>query len=289
MQTNIINGRQIRKEILEKVKEGIKNLSFQPVFCDVLVGDDPVSKQYIDMKAKMAESVGIHFHHAEFSKDINTEDLIQEIKKLNKLENMCGLIVQLPLPEHIDKKKVLDTIDKEIDVDCLGEEASRVFYGGDIEIGYPTALACMTILDSIDIFDKNPSALSTRKIVVVGQGELVGRPVAHLLSMRNLKVDTVRRSTENKDELIKNADIIISGTGAGKYITGGMVKEGVIIIDAGTSESSGGIVGDVDTDSVLGIASYVSPVPGGVGPVTVGILLQNVLKVAINKEKSKNV
>lgn len=287
MQTQIINGRQIRKEILEQIKKEIKNLSFQPVFCDVLVGDDPVSKQYIDMKAKMAESVGIHFHHAGFSKDINTEDLIQEIKKLNKLENMCGLIVQLPLPDHIDKKRVLDTIDKEIDVDCLGEEASRVFYGGDIEIGYPTALACMTILDSIDIFDKNPSALSTRKIVVVGQGELVGRPVAHLLSMRNLKVDTVRRSTENKDELIKNADIIISGTGAGKYIAGGMVKEGVIIIDAGTSESNGGIVGDVDTDSVLGIASYVSPVPGGVGPVTVGILLQNVLKVAIKKLENK--
>lgn len=283
MQTQIINGRQIRKEILEKVKESIKNLSFQPVFCDVLVGDDAVSKQYIDMKAKMAESVGIHFHHAEFSKDINTEDLIQEIKKLNKLENMCGLIVQLPLPEHIDKKRVLDTIDKEIDVDCLGEEASKVFYDGNIDIGYPTALACIKILDllNLDLSDKN--------IVVVGQGELVGRPVKHLLSMRNLKVDTIRRSTENKDEILKNADIIISGTGAGKYITGGIVKEGVIIIDAGTSESSGGIIGDVDTDSVLGIASYVSPVPGGVGPVTVGILLQNVLKVAINKEKSKNV
>lgn len=283
MQTQIINGRQIRKEILEQIKKEIKNLSFQPVFCDVLVGDDPVSKQYIDMKAKMAESVGIHFHHAGFSKDINTEDLIQEIKKLNKLENMCGLIVQLPLPDHIDKKRVLDTIDKEIDVDCLGEESSHVFYGGDIEIGYPAALACMIILDSIDI------DISDKKIIVVGQGELVGKPVTHLLSMKNLKINTINKSTENKNELIKNADVIISGMGAGKYITGDMIKEGAIIIDAGTSESSGGIVGDVDTDSVLGIASYVSPVPGGVGPVTVGILLQNVLKVAINKEKSKNV
>jgi methylenetetrahydrofolate dehydrogenase (NADP+)/methenyltetrahydrofolate cyclohydrolase len=278
MQTTIINGRQIRNEILEKVKEGVTNLSFQPVFCDVLVGSDPVSKQYIDMKAKTAESVGIHFHHAEFPESITTDELVGEIKKLNNVPNMCGLIVQLPLPPHLDKEKILNAIDQHIDVDCLGSEASNVFYNTDISIGYPTAMACMAIIDSID-YD-----LNNKNIVVMGQGELVGRPVTHLLRIRGLQVDTITRKTENKEELLKNADVIISGTGQGKYLTGDMIKEGVLIVDAGTSESTGGIVGDVDTDSVLGVASYVSPVPGGVGPVTVSMLLNNVLTVAKQKK-----
>lgn len=274
MQTQIINGRNIRNTILEDVKEGVKTLSFQPVFCDVLVGSDPVSKQYIDMKAKTAESVGIHFHHAEFKEEITTDELVEEIKNLNRVDNMCGLIVQLPLPAHLDKEIILNAIDQHIDVDCLGKDASNVFYNTDTSIGYPTALACMVIIDSID-FD-----LNNKNIVVMGQGELVGRPVTHLLKIRGLHVDTITRKTENKEELLKNADVIISATGAGKYLTGNMIKEGVLIVDAGTSESTGGIVGDVDTDSVVDIASAVSPVPGGVGPVTVSILLRNVLTVA---------
>ncbi len=274
METQIINGRNIRNKILEDVKEGVKALSFQPVFCDVLVGSDPVSKQYIDMKAKTAESVGIHFHHAEFKEEITTEELVEEIKNLNKVDNMCGLIVQLPLPAHLDKEIILNAIDQHIDVDCLGHDASNVFYNTDTSIGYPTALACMAIIDSID-FD-----LNNKNIVVMGQGELVGRPVTHLLKLRGLHVDTITRKTENKEDLLKNADVIISATGAGKYLTGDMIKEGVLIVDAGTSESTGGIVGDVDTDSVIDIASAVSPVPGGVGPVTVSILLRNVLTVA---------
>lgn len=277
MQTQIINGRKIRDEILEKVKDGVRELPFQPVFCDVLVGNDPVLKQYIKMKAKTSESVGIHFYHAEFPEDITTDELVNEIKKLNNLENMCGLIVQLPLPPHIDKSQVLDAIDKNIDVDCLGKIASDIFYNNDINIGYPTALACIEIIDSIG-FD-----LKNKKIVIMGQGELVGKPVTHLLHMRDLQVATITRKTENKYELLKNADLIISAIGDGKYLTGDMIKEGVLIIDAGTSESTSGIVGDVDTESVIGVASAVSPVPGGVGPVTVAMLLKNILKVAKNR------
>ncbi len=274
MQTQIINGRKIRNEILEKVKMEVSHLAFQPVFCDVLIGNDPVSKQYIDMKAKTAESIGIHFHHAEFPESITTLELVEEIKNLNKVDNMCGLIVQLPIPAHLDKEKILNAIEQNIDVDCLGKNASDVFYNTDTSIGYPTALACMAIIDSID-FD-----LKNKNIVVMGQGELVGKPVTHLLRIRGLKVDTITRKTENKEDLLKKADVIISATGAGKYLVGDMIKEGVLIIDAGTSESIGGIVGDVDTESVLGIASAVSPVPGGVGPVTVSMLLNNVLTVA---------
>lgn len=277
MQTIIIDGKKIRAEILEEVKKGVAQLSFQPVFCDVLVGSDPVSAQYVKMKGRTAESVGIHFHNAHFPIDITTDQLIDEVHKLKDIPNMCGLIVQLPLPAHLDKQKILDSIDQSIDVDCLGQDASTVFYNSSIEIGYPTALSCMKILDSLNI------NLEDKKIAVIGQGQLVGRPVAHLLKIRNLEVSIVTRDTDHKDDIIKNADVIISGTGAGKLLTGEKIKEGAILIDAGTSESNGSIVGDVDLDSVQGIASFVSPVPGGVGPVTVGILLQNVLKVAQKK------
>ncbi|HUC88621.1 MAG TPA: bifunctional 5,10-methylenetetrahydrofolate dehydrogenase/5,10-methenyltetrahydrofolate cyclohydrolase [Candidatus Paceibacterota bacterium] len=277
--TAIINGRKIRDDILAEVKEGIEKLPFTPVFCDVLVGDDPASVQYVNMKAKLAESVGMHFHHAKFSKDISTDDLIEEIEKLNSVPNMCGLIVQLPLPPSLDKDKVLNKIAPSIDVDCLGKDASDRFYNGDISVGYPTAIACMAIIDSLNL------DLSGKNIVVFGQGMLVGKPVAHLLRARGLEVSVINRKVENKNELIKNADILISATGQGKYITGPMIKNGCVIIDAGTSESAGGIVGDVDLDSVMGIAGYISPVPGGVGPVTVAMLLKNVLAAA-NKLKS---
>ena len=270
----IIDGKKLRNEILEKIKTEVALLPFEPVFCDILVGDDPVSSQYVKMKNNKAESVGMKFHNAIFPKDITTEDLVEEIKKINNLKNICGIIVQLPLPEHIDKRKILDSIDPRKDVDCLGEVASRKFYDGNIEIGFPTALSCMALLDSIN-YD-----LKGKNIVVLGYGELVGKPVGALLKFRNLSPIIVTRKTENKEDIIKNADVIISGMGSGKYITGSMIKKGAVIIDAGTSESDAGVVGDVDLESVKEVASFVSPVPGGVGPVTVAMLLNNVLKVA---------
>lgn len=277
----IIDGRKLSKEILEKVKNEVRKLNFQPVFCDVLVGDDPVSAQYVQMKMKTAEKVGIHFHRANFKSNITTEELIKEIKVLNKIPNMCGIIIQLPLPESLDKRVVLDSIDSHLDVDCLGAAASQEFYSGNVDIGFPTALACMALLDSLKI------DLQNKKIVVLGQGMLVGKPVTALLKFRNLSPEIITSQTLNKKDLIKEADVVISGIGQGKYITGDMIKTGAILIDAGTSESEGGIVGDIDIESVQNVAGYVSPVPGGVGPVTVAMLLNNVLKVAQKFDKNK--
>lgn len=277
--TTIIDGKKISMEILEEVKKEIALLPFQPVFCDILIGDDPASAQYVQMKAKKAESLGIKFHKVHLPKTVSTEEVISEIKKLNNFENMCGLIVQLPLPIKFDKQIILNAVSPFIDVDCLGTETSNLFYSNKGSLCFPTALACMKILDSLKI------DLSKKKIIVIGQGDLVGKPVTHLLRSRGLTVETIRSNTENKDKMIKEADVIISGVGNGKFITGEMIKAGVIIIDAGTSESNGSIVGDLDIDSVQDIASFVSPVPGGVGPVTVAILLQNVLTVAKNLKK----
>ncbi len=273
----IIDGRKIRDDILEKVKKEVQALSFKPVFCDVLVGENPASIQYVQMKERTAEAVGISFYQANFPESITTDDLIREINVLNNMKNMCGIIIQLPLPSHIEKQKVLDTINPNLDVDCLGKINSEKFYK-DYEredgLSFPTALACMTVLDSLDL------DLVNRKIIVLGQGMLVGKPVTALLNYRNLNPISLNSQTENKEDIIKEADIIISGMGNGKYITGSMIKDGVILIDAGTSESEGALVGDVDFESVKDIAGYISPVPGGVGPVTVAMLLNNVLKVA---------
>src|SRR3989344_129488 len=149
----IINGRKLRDDILNNIKKEVALLPFKPVFCDVLVGDDSVSAQYVEMKAKTAERVGIHFHKASFPASISTDDLIQEIKILNRFPNMCGIIIQLPLPKSIDKQKVLDSIDPKFDVDCLGTVASEKFYNNyddQNDLGFPTALSCMTLLDSIE-------------------------------------------------------------------------------------------------------------------------------------------
>ena len=277
----IIDGRKIQKEILARIREEVAQLSFVPIFCDVLVGTDLASVQYVEMKKKTALSLGIEFHSANFPVSITTEELVKEIEKLNQTLNMCGIIIQLPLPSHIDKRVALDAIDPDLDVDFLGTKAGMDFYNGKSKRGLPTALACMKCLESVDL------DLKDKNIVVLGQGLLVGKPVSASLEMRGFKTINIDRNTENKEVLIKNADVIISGIGKGKYITGDMLKEGVVVIDAGTSEIDSGIVGDVDFESVKEVASFISPVPGGVGPVTVAMLLENVLEVAKKLQNNK--
>lgn len=270
----IIDGKKISLEILDGIKEEVANLNFVPVFCDILVGEDKASIQYVNLKKKKAIDLGIDFHDAHFSADITTAELLEEINKINKIKNMCGVIMQLPLPPHIDTKKVLDAIEPTLDVDALGEKVSTSFYSGQEEMTPPTALAIIYLLESLEL------SLKDKKIVILGEGKLVGRPVAQLLKNRSLDFTTLNNESPNKAEVLKNADIIISGIGKGKFITGEMVKTGVIMIDAGTSEEGGSIVGDADFESLQEKVSYITPVPGGVGPVTVSMLFTNVLKAA---------
>lgn len=270
----LIDGRKIAKELLQKVAEEVKALPFRPVFCDVLVGDDKVSAQYVGMKAKTAESLGISFQNSTHAKNISTADLVAEIKKLNQQKNLTGLIVQLPLPALIDKAAVLNSIRPEIDVDCTGEVNSRLFYENQGQLQFPTAAAVMALLDFTGVNFKDKSVL------VIGRGELVGRPVAHLLRSRGLEVSVAGRDTPNFQALLKSADVIVSAAGRAKLITADLIKPGCVIIDAGTSESGGGVVGDVDFESVFKVAGFLSPVPGGVGPVTVAMLMRNVVLAA---------
>ncbi len=267
----IIDGRKVRDDLLAKLKDRVSALPFQPLFCDVLVGDSEVSAQYVRMKERTAENMGLKVVHGVFPGDITTAALIKELKRLGALQNMAGLIVQLPLPPHIDSRAVLDAIPPDVDVDATGMVSSELFYAGKPNYLFPTAAACVTLLDSLDL------DLTGKKVVVVGKGMLVGRPVAHLLKSRGLDVTAVDRDTPDPDAIYREADVIITGVGKAKLINGGNIKAGVVLIDAGTSESNGAIVGDVDRETVEPLAGAISPVPGGVGPVTVSMLMQNVV------------
>ncbi len=276
MQTKIIDGKKIRDELLEEIKAEVEKLPFVPVFCDILVGNDPVSASYVRIKAKTAESVGIKFRSAEFPASVTTDEIVAEIEALNRVPHMCGIIVQLPLPKHIDTSAVLDAIDPSVDVDCLSQTLQRNFYNDESQFVFPTARACMKILENTV-----PNFVN-KKIVVVGQGMIVGKPTTHLLRTRGCEVETITTTTEQPKIILKNAEVIISATGNPKYLTSDMIQEGTVIVDAGTSEENGGIVGDVD-QSVIGVAGAVTPSPGGVGPVTVAMLLSNVLLCAQSK------
>lgn len=277
----IIDGKLIAQSIVSSLKAEVGKLSFKPVFCDILVGNDPASAQYVRMKGQKALSVGLAVHKAEFPAEITTEQLIAEIKKLDEIPNMCGLIAQLPLPLHIDRQAVLNAIDPNIDVDVIGEVNSQKFYSGDKNaLQFPTAAAVIRILQETKL------DLTTKNVLVMGYGQLVGRPVSFLLEQMGCKVTVARSKTENVEDLLQAADVIVSAVGKPKLITGEKIKPGAVVVDAGTAESEGGIVGDVDFESVSSKASYVSPVPGGVGPVTVAMLLNNVLKAAKLKNTS---
>lgn len=278
----IINGRQIRDTILGTLFARVRALPFAPVFCDILVGANEMSAQYVRMKERTAESLGIKVLSAVYPESITTEELIAEIKRIAETPNMSGLIVQLPLPEHIDTSRVLDAVPSAIDVDAIGSVASAQFYRNEPTFLFPTAAAVLALLDSQNL------DLSAKKMVIAGRGVLVGRPVEHLLKARGLDVRSVDSSTPNPEEMFKSADVVITGTGVGNFIRGSMLKPGVVVIDAGTSEAGDGVTGDVDRASIEPVAAALSPVPGGVGPVTVAMLMQNVV-IAAERQAAKNI
>lgn len=275
----LIDGKKIAQEILETVQQRVKALSFVPIFCDVVVGNDPVVLSYVKAKGKAAERVGIEFMEVQLQDTVSEEVLLLKIQEIQKTERLCGVIVQLPLPSHISRKNVLDSIDPLLDVDCLGSKNMEKFYGSQSVHIPPTAAAIMEVLNSTNV------SLGNSHVVIVGKGELVGKPVAYMLSSVSPFVVSVDQSTEHKEHIIKDSNVVISAAGSPGIIRGEHIQEGAVVVDAGTSEDMGGIVGDVDTESVLEQSSYLAAVPGGVGPVTIAKLLVNVVSVAEQKNK----
>lgn len=275
----IIDGKKIADRILSEIKAEVLRLPFRPVFCDVLVGENPVSRSYVNIKGRKALEVGMDFLPVFLPEHFSQAKLIAEIAKLNLTPNLCGLVVQLPLPENFNEREVLDAVAPELDADCMGEKNQLAFYADQPSLSLPTAGAILEIFKQLGV-------AKDKLVAVIGKGELVGRPAAHLLKQSGYLVATADKKTDDLKAFCLKADVIISATGIPGLLTGDMVKPGGIVIDAGTSESGGSIVGDVEKDSVSKVAAYLTPVPGGVGPVTVAVLLSNVLSNA--KQKLKN-
>lgn len=270
----IIDGRALAQKLNEQTAERVKKLSFTPLLCDVVVGDDPASLSYVGIKQRTAEQYGLKFRLEHLPASADATQVIAATREVQTDPNLCGLIVQLPLPKNLPTEQILSAIESGVDVDLINPQTTEAFYSGQPSLVPPTAGAILHILDSLE------RDLAKAEFVVVGQGDLVGKPTAFLLKQRGLKVQVVTQDSPDRGEIIKQADVLICGAGQPGIITGDMVKEGVIVVDAGTSESEGSITGDVDFESVSPKAALITPVPGGVGPVTVAMLLANVVQTA---------
>jgi len=222
----IIDGRKIADKILSEIKTEILTLPFRPIFCDILVGDDAVSRSYVNIKGKKAMEIGMDFLPMFFPKDASQEKLVAEIQKLNQIPELCGLVVQLPLPEQCDERAVLDAVAQDLDVDCMGRENQQIFYSKQPGLALPTAGAIFEIFKQLQIAED-------KFIAVIGKGDLVGKPVAHLLTQKGYHVATADKKTQDLKAFCLQADVVISATGIPGLITGDMIKPGSIVIDAG--------------------------------------------------------
>ena len=284
MTAQILDGKklakQIQAELTEEVAEFIENNVEVPVLAAVLVGEDPASEVYVRNKRLACEQVGIESKLYRLPADISQDDLLALITKLNKAkdEPVHGILVQLPLPAHIDSTRVLQAISPIKDVD--GFHPDNV---GRMVQGHPRFLPC-TPLGIQQLLVRNNIPISGRRVVVVGRSDSVGKPLAIMLMQRGADADatvTVCHSrTPNLAEVTREADILIVAIRNPKFITADMVKPRAAVVDVGIHRTPAGLVGDVDFDSVREVAGYISPVPGGVGPLTVTMLLHNTLAAA---------
>lgn len=267
--TKLLSGTGIAAQIRGELKEAIDNSSVQPGLAVVLVGQDPASRIYVKFKTQASEEVGIYLETIELPEDITQKKLLKIIGKLNKSRSIHGILVQLPLPRHLNAYEVIEAISPEKDVDGFHSENVGWLSIGEPRLMPATTKGILTLLEVSNI------DLAGKHVVVVGASNIVGKPTAAALLNKNATVTVCHKLTENLSHHTKQADILITATGVPHLITADMVKEGVVVIDAGITRYEGKVVGDVDFEAVSKKASYITPVPGGVGPMTVASLLQN--------------
>ena len=271
----IIDGIKIAEQIKLQLKSEVKRLNQQtnlvPGLAIVLVGSDPASKIYVDKKIKTASSLGFLATLFSFSETEPQSKIIAQIEKLNQDPLYSGIIVQLPLPKGFDKFKILDAVAKEKDVDGFCLVSQGLLFEGRAGFLPATARGILELIESTGIEIKG------KNCTVVGRSLIVGQPAAKILQDRNATVTVCHSHTKNLDFFTKNADILIVAVGIPNFIKGSMVKTGSVVIDVGVNKVGGKIVGDVEFSSVAKVASHLTPVPGGVGPLTVVSLLKNTL------------
>lgn len=279
----IINGKEIAAQIKEKLKKEITELEkngIKPGLAVIKAGNDPASAVYVRNKVRTSEEIGIYSQVFEQEENVSQEKLIEIIEKLNKNPKIHGILVQLPLPKHLDEKNIIEKIDSRKDVDCFrNENLGKLFSGNAI------FLPC-TPAGVIEMLRKENVEITGKECVVVGRSNIVGKPLSIMLLQENGTVTIAHSKTKNLAEVCRRADILVSAVGRAKMITEDMVKSGAVVIDVGINRGENDkLVGDVDFEKVSLKASYITPVPGGVGPMTIAILMKNTVEAAKNIDK----
>ena len=278
METIIMDGKGLAKKMQDQMKKQVAALTAEgktPGLCVILVGEDKASQVYVRNKEKQSEAMGMNSRVVRLAADISEADLLTEVEKQNQDDSMHGILVQLPLPKHIDEQKVLRAIRYEKDVD--GFHPMNV---GNFFLGNESALPC-TPYGIMKILEEYNIALEGKKALVIGRSNIVGKPMSIMLLNKNATVTIAHSRTKNLKELAKEADILVAAIGRGHFVTADFIKEGAVVIDVGMNRSAEGkLIGDVDTAAAMGIASHITPVPGGVGPMTITMLLQQTIDKA---------
>lgn len=278
MQTKIIDGAMIASEIKEDLKQQVEDLKekgLTPGLAVVLVGDNSASKVYVGNKKKACEYVGIKSFSYELPENTSEDSLLELIDTLNQDKKVHGILVQMPLPRHMDEQKVIKAIAPHKDVDGFHIENA-----GALLVGAPGFISC-TPAGIIELLRRYEVALEGKKCVVVGRSNIVGKPISLLLLRENATVTICHSKTTNLEEEIKQADVVVVAVGKAKFVKGHMLKEGAVVIDVGMNrDENGKLCGDVDFDSAQGIASLITPVPKGVGPMTIAMLMYNCVLAA---------
>ncbi|EAD0078997.1 bifunctional methylenetetrahydrofolate dehydrogenase/methenyltetrahydrofolate cyclohydrolase FolD [Listeria monocytogenes] len=274
----IIDGKKLAKEIQEKVTREVAELvkeGKKPGLAVVLVGDNQASRTYVRNKQKRTEEAGMKSVLIELPENVTEEKLLSVVEELNEDKTIHGILVQLPLPEHISEEKVIDTISYDKDVD--GFHPVNV---GNLFIGKDSFVPC-TPAGIIELIKSTGTQIEGKRAVVIGRSNIVGKPVAQLLLIENATVTIAHSRTKDLPQVAKEADILVVATGLAKFVKKDYLKPGAVVIDVGMDrDENNKLCGDVDFDDVVEEAGFITPVPGGVGPMTITMLLANTLKAA---------
>jgi len=272
----IIDGKKasalLREELKEKVNKLKSTYNAVPGLTVILVGENPPSKIYVKNKEKSAIEVGINSEVIRYPDNVKEQVVLDKIKELNKNNEVSGILVQLPLPKHIDKRKVIETIDPKKDVD--GFHPVNV---GNLSSGYDSTIPC-TPLGCYLLIKNTEKNLNGKHAVIIGRSNLNGKPMTQLLLKENCTVTIAHSKTKDLKAECKRADIIVAAVGRAKLVKADWVKKDAIVIDVGINKTDSGLVGDVDFDEVSKVAKAITPVPGGVGPMTIACLLSNTIE-----------
>lgn len=266
----ITDGKQIANDIKEQLKAEVKSRTHPPTLVIFSVGENPVSEKFLAVKKRFAHNIGVFVHEEKFGTDVSPEDMKSRIADAARANT--GIIVQLPLPKTIEAQEILDAIPSTHDIDVLSQESFRLYEEGTLPILPPVVGAIKEILLRHKVFVGN------KNVVIVGKGKLVGAPAAVWFKRHQSIVESIDEHTQNPERYTRNADIIVSGAGVPGLIRQDMIKDGAVLLDAGTSESGGKLAGDI-APACAKNAFLFTPVPGGIGPVTVAMLFKNLMEV----------